>query len=481
MAHSSLKFYNNKVLHYNFLCGDFMFKTDTIAAIATAMTNSGIGIIRISGDKAIEIADKIFVSVRGKKISMVDSHTIHYGSIIYNDNVIDEVLVSVMKGPHSYTKEDVVEINCHGGVIVINKILEIVFLNGARPAQPGEFTKRAFLNGRIDLSQAEAVIDIINSKNEYALSNSVKQLRGSISEKIIKLREVLLDEISFIETALDDPEHISLEGYTDKLDEVVNNVMKEVKKLIEASDNGRVIVEGIKTVILGKPNVGKSSFLNTLIGEERAIVTDVEGTTRDSLEENISIDGLSLKLIDTAGIRNTEDVVEKIGVKRAKELAKDADLIIYIVDASKDLDDNDFEIMDLIKDKKYIILLNKSDLTLKADMKKLEAIEKSKIINISAKNNTGIDIFEDTIKKMFSNGEIDFNNEVFITNARQKNSIINVYSSLELVKKSIEDNMPEDFYSIDLLNAYEELGMVIGESLEDDLVDNIFSKFCMGK
>ena len=465
----------------NFLYGDFMFKADTIAAIATAMTNSGIGIIRISGDKAIEIADKIFVSVKGKKISMVDSHTIHYGSIIYNDNIIDEVLVSVMKAPHSYTKEDVVEINCHGGVVVINKILQIVFLNGARPAEPGEFTKRAFLNGRIDLSQAEAVIDIINSKNEYALSNSVRQLRGSISEKIIKLREILLDEISFIETALDDPEHISLEGYTDKLSEVVNNSIKDIKKLIEASDNGRVITEGIKTVILGKPNAGKSSFLNALIGEERAIVTDIEGTTRDSLEENISIGGLSLKLIDTAGIRNTEDVVEKIGVKRAKELAMSADLIIYIVDSSKDLDDNDYEIMNLIKGRKYIILLNKSDLDLKVDMKKLDILDKNKIINISAKNNSGINIFEDRVKEMFCNGEIDFNNEVFITNARQKNSIRNAYSSLELVKKSIEDNMPEDFYSIDLLNAYEELGMVIGEALEEDLVDNIFSKFCMGK
>lgn len=458
-----------------------MYEVDTIAAIATAMTNSGIGIIRVSGSDSIDIVDKIFVSVKGKKLTTVNSHTIHYGSIVYNGEIIDEVLVSVMKAPHSYTKENVVEINCHGGVVVINKILEIVCENGARIAEPGEFTKRAFLNGRIDLSQAEAVIDIINSKNEYALSNSVRQLRGSISEKIKTIREKILDEISFIETALDDPEHISLEGYTKKLEGVVDESMKELKKLIDTSNNGKVVVEGIKTVILGKPNAGKSSFLNALIGEERAIVTDIEGTTRDSLEENINIDGLSLKIIDTAGIRDTVDIVEQIGVKRAKDLAKKADLIIFIVDSSKDLDDNDYEIMKLIKEKKYIVLLNKSDLNSRVEIETLNELDKSNIITISAKNNEGIDLFEDRVKEMFLNGEINFNDEIFVTNARQKESIINAYSSLKLVKKSIEDNMPEDFYSIDLLNTYEELGKVIGEALEDDLVNNIFSKFCMGK
>lgn len=458
-----------------------MYEVDTIAAIATAMTNSGIGIIRVSGSDSIDIVDKIFVSVKGKKLTTVNSHTIHYGSIVYNGEIIDEVLVSVMKAPHSYTKENVVEINCHGGVVVINKILEIVCENGARIAEPGEFTKRAFLNGRIDLSQAEAVIDIINSKNEYALSNSVRQLRGSISEKIKTIREKILDEISFIETALDDPEHISLEGYTKKLEGVVDESMKELKKLIDTSNNGKVVVEGIKTVILGKPNAGKSSFLNALIGEERAIVTDIEGTTRDSLEENINIDGLSLKIIDTAGIRDTVDIVEQIGVKRAKDLAKEADLIIFIVDSSKDLDDNDYEIMKLIKEKKYIVLLNKSDLNSRVEIENLNELDKSNIITVSAKNNEGIDLFEDRVKEMFLNGEINFNDEIFVTNARQKESIINAYSSLKLVKKSIEDNMPEDFYSIDLLNTYEELGKVIGEALEDDLVNNIFSKFCMGK
>ena len=458
-----------------------MFEIDTIAAIATAMTNSGIGIIRISGSEAIEIADKLFVSPKGVKLINVNTHTIHYGNIVFDNKVIDEVLVSVMKGPHSYTKEDVVEINCHGGVVVMKKVLDLVFLAGARPAEPGEFTKRAFLNGRIDLSQAEAVIDIINSKNEYALSNSVKQLRGSVSQKISELRSIILDEISYIETALDDPEHISLDGYNNKIADIVNKGLEVLNKLIESSDNGRVLTEGIKTVILGKPNAGKSSFLNAIMGEERAIVTDIAGTTRDSLEENINIGGISLNMIDTAGIRDTEDVVEKIGIERAKNLAKEADLNIFIIDSSKELDDNDKEIMKLIKDKKYIVLLNKSDLQSVVDINNLSELDSDKIINISAKNNQGIDVFENTVKEMFFGGEIDFNNEVFITNARQKNDIRNAYDSLTLVKQSIEDEMPEDFYSIDLMNAYESLGRVIGESLEDDLVDNIFSKFCMGK
>lgn len=458
-----------------------MFEIDTIAAIATAMTNSGIGIIRISGSEAIDIADKLFVSPKGVKLINVNTHTIHYGNIVFDNKVIDEVLVSVMKGPHSYTKEDVVEINCHGGVVVMKKVLDLVFLAGARPAEPGEFTKRAFLNGRIDLSQAEAVIDIINSKNEYALSNSVKQLRGSVSQKISELRSIILDEISYIETALDDPEHISLDGYNNKIADIVNKGLEVLNKLIESSDNGRVLTEGIKTVILGKPNAGKSSFLNAIMGEERAIVTDIAGTTRDSLEENINIGGISLNMIDTAGIRDTEDVVEKIGIERAKNLAKEADLNIFIIDSSKELDDNDKEIMKLIKDKKYIVLLNKSDLQSVVDINNLSELDLDKIINISAKNNQGIDVFENTVKEMFFGGEIDFNNEVFITNARQKNDIRNAYDSLTLVKQSIEDEMPEDFYSIDLMNAYESLGRVIGESLEDDLVDNIFSKFCMGK
>ncbi len=462
-----------------------MFITDTIAAIATGLSNSGIGIIRISGEDAIDIADKIFKSVdSNKKLSMVKSHTINYGYILDKDIVVDEVLISVMKSPNTYTRENVVEINCHGGITVVNKVLDLVLKNGARPAEAGEFTKRAFLNGRIDLSQAEAVIDVINAKSEYALSSSVSQLRGSVSDKIKEIREVILHNIAFIESALDDPEHINIDGYEKELLEIVVDIKSKLKKLLESSDNGRVIKEGIKTVILGKPNAGKSSFLNVLLGEERAIVTEIEGTTRDSLEESIKIQGVSLNIIDTAGIRDTEDKVEKIGVDRAKKLAEKADLIVYIVDSSRPLDNNDKEIIQLIKDKKTIVLFNKVDLEGKIDKAQEIEIENqigTKVIKISAKEQFGITEFEDTIKNMFFDGEIDFNDEVFITNARQKYCIGQAYDSILMVERSILDEMPEDFYTIDLMNSYEVLGTVIGEAIEDDLVDKIFSSFCMGK
>ena len=337
------------------------FDTETIAAVATAMSNSGIGIIRISGDDSIKIADMIFKSVKkDKKLVNVKSHTVHFGHIVEGNNVIDEVLVTVMKAPNTYTREDVVEINCHGGVTVLKKVLNLILQNGARPAEAGEFTKRAFLNGRIDLSQAEAVIDVINAKNEYALSNSVSQLKGGISVKIKEIRDSILNQIAFIESALDDPEHMSLDGYDEQLKTLTKNIENELYNLIKSSDNGRVISEGIKTVILGKPNAGKSSFLNAVLGTDRAIVTDIAGTTRDTLEEHINIDGISLNIIDTAGIRNTEDIVESIGVKRAKELANEADLIIYVIDSSNPLDDNDREIMEIIRGKKAIVLFNKS-------------------------------------------------------------------------------------------------------------------------
>ena len=458
------------------------FETETIAAIATAMSNSGIGIIRISGEEAISVTDKIFVSVKnGKKLTDVKSHTIHFGHIVDEGRTIDEVLVSVMKAPNTYTREDIVEINCHGGVVVLKKVLELLFKNGVRPAEAGEFTKRAFLNGRIDLSQAEAVIDVINAKNEYALSNSVSQLRGEISAKIKTIREDILNEIAYIEAALDDPEHMSLEGYDEKLLTITENILIQLENLIKSSDNGRVISEGINTVILGKPNAGKSSFLNAVLGMDRAIVTDIEGTTRDTLEEHINIHGISLNIIDTAGIRATEDVVEKIGVSKAKELAVDADLIIYIIDASKELDDNDRDIMELIKGRKAIILFNKSDLTCVVDKSDIKVPDNTPIISISAKEKQGIEEFENAVKELFFAGELKFNDEVYITNARQKNDIRQAYDSMKLVKTSIEDQMPEDFFTIDLMNAYELLGRVIGESVEDDLADKIFREFCMGK
>ena len=459
-----------------------MVNTDTIAAIATAMGNSGIGIVRISGDEAIEIADRVFKLKGGKeKLAEQKSHTIHYGFICDGDEVIDEVLVMLMKGPRSFTAEDTVEIDCHGGMLVTRRILEAVLRAGARLADPGEFTKRAFLNGRIDLSQAEAVIDVINAKNEYALKSSVGQLRGSVSKKIKELRENIIYEIAFIESALDDPEHISLDGYSEKLMNVSEEIEKELCKLIKSSSNGRVISEGIKTVILGKPNAGKSSLMNVLVGEDRAIVTDIAGTTRDILEEHIYLQGISLNVVDTAGIRDTEDVVEKIGVTRAMDAAQDADLIIYVVDGSRNLDENDYQIMEFIKDRKAVVLLNKSDLELVVSVE--EIVEKSghSVIAISAKKESGIDLLEDEIKSLFYEGEIDFNDQIMITNVRHAQALHDAYDSILMVKRSIEDEMPEDFYSIDLMNAYEKLGLIVGESVEDDLVNEIFSKFCMGK
>ena len=459
-------------------------KTDTIAAIATGITNSGIGIIRISGPDSVFIADKIFrAGKKNIKLENVESHTIHYGFIFDRENVIDEVMVSVMRGPRSFTAEDTVEINCHGGILIMNRILELVVRNGARMAEPGEFTKRAFLNGRIDLSEAEAVMDVISSKNDLALKSSVLQLRGFVSDKIKKLRKEIIYEIAFIESALDDPEHISLEGYPEKLGIKVDHLLKDVDKLISSSDNGKIIKEGINTVIVGKPNAGKSSLLNLMVGEDKAIVTDVAGTTRDILEENISLHGISLNIVDTAGIRSTDDIVEKIGVDKAKKIASEADLIIYVVDSSVDFDENDFEIIDMIQNKKCIVLLNKSDLKQKITEKDLQdkLNRDTIIIKTSTKENTGIDEFEDTVKKMFFKGDINLNDELIITNMRHKEKLIDAYESLKQVKKSLEDRMPEDFYSIDLMSAYSSLGAIIGEEVEDDLVNEIFSKFCMGK
>ena len=450
-------------------------KKDTIAAIATAMSNSGIGIVRISGEESIDIVKKIY---SGKELK---DHAIHYGYIKDGEETIDEVLVMIMKGPHSFTGEDTVEINCHGGVYVVKRILETVIKYGARPADPGEFTKRAFLNGKMDLSQAEAVIDIINSKNEYALKSSVSQLKGNVQKKIKEIRAEILYHTAFIETALDDPEHISVDGYGEKLKITVNYLLEELDKLIKSSDNGRMIKEGIKTVIVGKPNAGKSSLLNVLVGEDRAIVTDIAGTTRDVLEESISLHGISLNIMDTAGIRDTEDVVEKIGVNKAKEQASEADLIIYVVDASRELDQNDFDIMEMICNKKSIILLNKSDLATVVTKDMIQSHIDKPMIEISAKEESGIEELEVTLKNMFFDGKISFNDEVYITNIRHKTALLNAYESLQKVIYSIENDMPEDFYSIDLLDAYESLGSITGETIGEDLVNEIFSKFCMGK
>ena len=455
---------------------------DTIAAIATAMSSSGIGIVRMSGPDSFEIIDRIFQPKKvGKKLSNEKGYSLHYGFIKDGEDLIDEVLVLAMRGPHSYTAEDTIEIDCHGGIFVVKKILETVIKYGARVADPGEFTKRAFLNGRIDLSQAEAVIDFINAKNEIALKSSLSQLKGSVHTKIVSLREEILYEIAFIESALDDPEHISLDEYPENLLPKVQNMNMELNKLLSTCDNGRIMKEGIQTVIVGKPNAGKSSLMNVLVGEERAIVTDIAGTTRDIIEEHISLNGVSLNVIDTAGIRNTDDIVENIGVSKAKEYAEKSDLILYVVDGTKEMDEADEEIWPILENKKVIILLNKSDLDNILTKEELEEKFHFPVIPISAKEETGINILEDTLKEMFFHGELSFNDEIYITNMRHKEAIQNAYNSMQLVEGSILDGMPEDFFSIDLMNAYKSLGIVIGEEIEDDLANEIFSKFCMGK
>lgn len=457
-------------------------KTDTIAAIATGLSSAGISIIRISGKDAFTIIDKIYRSKNGTKtLSKMDSHTVHYGYIKDNEEIIDEVMVVLMRAPKSYTMEDCIEIDCHGGIVVTKKILDTVIKYGARPAEPGEFTKRAFLNGRIDLSQAEAIIDVINAKNTMALENSMKQLRGTVLVKVKEIRENVLHDMAFIEAALDDPEHISLDGFSHELRQHVLKSKSDLDKLLASADNGRMIKEGIKTVIMGKPNAGKSSLMNILVGEEKAIVTEIEGTTRDVLEETINLNGICLNVFDTAGIRKTNDLVEKIGVEKARNIADEADLIIYVVDVSRYLDENDNEIIEFIKDKNAIVLLNKSDLTALITEEELKEKTGKPVIRVSAKEETGFDEIEKVITEMFFRGNIKNNDEIYITSVRHKNALSEAIASLKQVVESIDSGMPEDFFTIDLMNCYEVLGSIIGESVDEDLVNKIFKEFCMGK
>ena len=464
-------------------------KTETIAAIATSLSESGISIIRISGEDAAFVADKIIATKNGIKVFEFKSHTIHYGHVMDGEHVVDEVMVSYMKGPYSFTAENTVEINCHGGVLITKKVLQLVLRSGARLAYPGEFTKRAFLNGRIDLTKAEAIMDIIHADNEFALQVGMKQLKGSVSKKIASIREKLIYEVAFIESALDDPEHISLEGYPEHLYDKLEIILEELLKMEASAENGKMIKNGINTVIVGKPNAGKSSFLNFLLGEEKAIVTDIAGTTRDALEDFVRIQDISFRVIDTAGIRKTEDVVEKIGVKKAIDYSKDADLLLYIIDSSVPLDDNDEDIMKMTAGKKMIVLMNKSDLEPVINIEEIETKllgyfhkkEDMRFLKISAKEKVGMEEFESLVKEMFFAGEIKIQDEVMITSMRQKENISDAIQSLRLVMDSITMCMPEDFLTIDLMSAYESLGRIIGEEIEEDLVNEIFSKFCMGK
>ena len=461
-------------------------KEKTICAIATSLNNNSIGIIRISGPEAISITQKIFKTKNKKEIDISQSHKVYYGFVFFNDEIIDEVLCITMKAPKSYTKEDVVEIHSHGSQNVLQKILELLLDNGAFLAEAGEFTKRAFLNGRIDLSKAEAVIDLINSQTDYQRKAAVSQLTGNIENKVNQYREEILNATAYIEAALDDPEHISLDDYKTELKNIISNIKKQIEIIISNYNNGKIIKEGINTVILGKPNVGKSSLLNTLLGENRAIVTDIAGTTRDTIKESINIDGLLLNIIDTAGIREIKEdnCVEKIGIEKAKSEATNADLIIYILDVNKDLNEefalkeNDLKIIENIKNKKIIYLLNKSDLLKNNSYKKQL---KDNYILFSTITKDGLDELKTTIKKLFLSGEINFNNQIFINNERQLESFKQANNSLENVLNSIDNDVSEDFYTIDLMDSYKYLSQIIGKDVSEDLINQIFSKFCMGK
>lgn len=460
--------------------------SDTIAAISTSSLGSGgIGIVRISGDDAINIADKVFIGKNGKKLSDAETHTIHYGNIRdENDNIIDEVLVSVMKAPNTYTREDVIEINTHGGNLVTGKVLECVLNAGAIVAEPGEFTKRAFLNGRIDLSKAEAVIDIINSKTEFNLRNSMGQLNGRLTREIDNLRDTILDEIAYMEAAMDDPENIPMEDHLEDLKNTVNNLIKRIGKLKDTYKEGSLLKEGITTVIVGKTNAGKSSLLNLLTGDESAIVTDIAGTTRDTVKEQISLGGILINLVDTAGIRDTDDIVEAMGIRKAKEHLNDADLVIYVVDSTDNIGDEDREIINLLKDKNYIVLLNKSDMNQTVTPEELykNGIDKNvHIINFSTVTADGLEQLTSVIKEMFSLNDILINDEIVITNSRHKYLLDESIKSLNLALDGIDAGFSEDLISIDIYNSYIALGKILGKEIEDDLADRIFEKFCMGK
>ena len=505
---------------------------DTIVAIATALSPSGIGIIRISGDEAVSIADSIFEKPNHELLAVQPTHSIHYGHIVEHkddgeSDIIDEVMVLLMRAPHSFTKEDVVEIDCHGGIYVLKRVLNLAVKAGARLAEPGEFTKRAFLNGRIDLSEAEAVMDLISSGNESARKNSLGQLSGRLSSLIVELREKILYEIAYIESAIDDPEHYDTDDLKDRLNIVTEEINNSLNDLKKSFDNGRMMLNGIQTTIVGRPNVGKSSFLNLLLGEERAIVTSVAGTTRDTLEENISLDGVSLHLIDTAGIHETTDVVELIGVQKAKDSLEKAELVIFVLDSSDGLSEEDKYLVPLLKDKNVIALLNKSDLQKTEINKESEFIKEFesdvntiselnntlesnsisnteriinsitsddveklfnsdppkylKVLPFSAKTAEGLSELTEYIKEIFFAGKINTDEEIYLTSLRHRNLVEKAIESIERVKESLEADMPEDFYSIDLMQAYASLGAIIGEEVDDDLVDEIFSKFCMGK
>ncbi len=461
-----------------------MYVEDTIAAISTPTGVGGIGIIRVSGEDAINIVDKIFISPRQRKLSQVKTHTIHYGNIydIEKKHMIDEVLISVMKKPNTYTREDIVEINCHGGIISTKNVLEEVLKAGARIADAGEFTKRAFLNGRVDLTQAEAIIDIINSKTNVELETAVNQLEGTLSHKILNIRNQLVNLAAHLQAAVDFPEEDIEELNEDALKEKLLVIYDEIENLIKTADMGKIIRNGLSTAIIGKPNVGKSSLLNALVRDKRAIVTEIAGTTRDIIEEYVNIHGVPLKIIDTAGIRETDDLVEKIGVEKSKEAILQADLVILLLDGSEPLNNNDKYIIDIVKDKKTIVLTNKTDLEEKIEYEYIKEIFGNNVLlKISVKEGTGLGQLENTIKEMFIGGEVTINDNIIITNVRHKNSLIKANESINNSMDALKIGMPIDMVSIDISNAIENLGEIIGLTVSEEIIHQIFKQFCLGK
>ena len=459
-----------------------MFIDDTIAAIATAPGEGGIGIIRISGEKSLQVAQSIFKSKSGKMIKDYNARTLIYGTVVDNEKVIDEVLVAYMKGPNSYTAEDVIEINCHGGFISVKKILELILSKGVRLAEAGEFTKRAFLNGRIDLSQAEAIIDVIKSKTDMAHEVAQSQLEGSLAKKIKDLRMNVTEVLAHLEVSIDFAEEDVEEITYQTLEEKALELRNEIKKLYDTAESGKILRDGLKTVIVGKPNVGKSSLLNSILGENRAIVTDIAGTTRDVIEEFVNIKGIPLKIVDTAGIRETEDVVEKIGVEKSRESFSTADLVIMVLDAYRKLSEEDMEILESLKNKKTIVLLNKMDLEPQIELEKIEEFVNSEdIIKISALKHQGIEELQDKIEAMVYHGSVKNSSNLMITNSRHKDALFKAYESINDAISAIEQRMPYDFIEVDFKNIWDYLGYINGDTVREDLLDTIFANFCIGK